>query len=337
MRMISKLPILYRRLFTISILIIIIYFGGTLGYVLLEDEYTFLDALYMTTITLATVGFHEVGQIEGTTRLFTIFLILIGITTLGYSISTITSLVVEGHIRHTFRDRKMDKKIEKLKDHIILCGHGRLGSHAAKELKLWNQPYVVIEHVQEVADDLREKGVFCLHGSAVEDDILIKAGVERARGLIAALAEDTDNLFVTLSARRINKDLEIIARANYENSEKKLISAGANKVLLPTQIAGRRMACMLVQPEVASFLDVVVETTSMDLSLQEISIEPDSIIDGVSIRETDMPYHIRIIGIKELDGEMVVNPSADHMLKAGQKVVVLGMNTEIEKYREGIN
>jgi len=334
MKFTTGIPDLYKKLILIICIIAFIYLFGTLGYLVLEDNYSLLDALYMTAITLATVGFHEVGQLHDSARIFTIVLIVLGISTLGYSVSSITSLIVEGHVRNTFRNRKMEKNINKMKGHVILCGHGRLGGHAAQELEQWNQQFVVIEHQADIAESLREKGTPCIHGNAVEDDILISAGVERAKGLIAALAEDTDNLFVTLTARRINKDLEIVARANYESSENKLIAAGANRVILPTKIAGRRMACMLAQPEVATFLDVVVETADMDLSLQEIEISRGSKLDGVLISEANMPHQIRIIGLKIPGERMIVNPTATHKLEAHQKIVVLGLNTEIDKYRE---
>ncbi|MFC1556711.1 potassium channel family protein [candidate division KSB1 bacterium] len=331
----KEIPTLYKRLLFILFLVVLIYFIGTTGYLLLEDNYSLVDALYMTTITLATVGFQEVYPLHTDSRIFTIFVILIGITILGYAGSTVTSLIVEGQLRHTFRDRKMYKDIKKLKSHIILCGHGRLGSHAARELKHWNQDFVVIEQDEQTADSLKSENIKCIQGSAIDDEVLIEAGVENAKGLIAALAEDTENLFVTLSARRLNKDLIIITRVNYEINEKKLISAGADKVILPTQLAGRRMASMLVQPQVASFLDVVVETGDKGLSLQEIEIPTDSRLDGVLIRNANMPHNIRIIGLHTFE-EMLVNPRADQKLKAGYKMIVLGENATVEDYKRQI-
>jgi len=332
----NKLPELYKRLIVILIFIAIIFFGGTAGYLILETDYSILDAVYMTTITLATVGFHEVGRLDAGARVFTIILIVVGISTLGYAVGSITSSIVEGQLRYTFRDRKMEKNISKMKNHIILCGHGRLGKHAASALKNLKQEYVIIEQDMKNAEALKEKNVPCVYGNATEDEVLIKAGVKNARGLITALAEDTDNLFVTLTARRFNKDLEIISRANYDSSENKLIAAGADKVLLPTKIAGRRMACMMVQPEVASFLDDVIDTDEMELSLQEFMIPPKSKLDGVLIKDAQMPREIRIIGLKAHDGKMIINRHADQLLEAGRKVIVLGNLIHVNKYLKEI-
>jgi len=317
-------------------MIFLIYSAGTTGYYILQDDFTPLDALYMTTITLATVGFQEVRTLNTPTRVFTIILIFGGISTLGYALTTITSVFVEGQLRHTFRDRKMENAIKKMKNHVILCGHGRLGSQAAKELHLWHQQYVVIERDREMAEKLRENNIPCVHGNATEDDVLIAAGVKNARGLIAALAHDTDNLFVTLSARRLNTNLEIVSRAEYESSEVKLFSAGANKVLLPTKVAGRRMACMLINPEVASFLDVLIETDEMDLSLQQLIIPEGSLLDDVLISEAKMPRNIRIIGLKLPGQKMIVNPPASFKLNAGNILILLGESSEIEEYRQTI-
>ncbi|MFC1555537.1 potassium channel family protein [candidate division KSB1 bacterium] len=329
-----NIPIIYKRLATILLLVIGLYAVGTIGYIIIEDA-SFVDSFLMTAATLTTTGhttFVELTSVAS--KNFTSLLMVFGVSILTYAAITLISSIVEGQLRNTFRDRKMEKTIKKLKDHIILCGYGRLGSHAGVEFKRWNKDFVVIEYHNETAEALKEQGVLCINGSAVDDSVLIAAGIERAKGLIAALAEDTDNLFVTLSARRLNRNLEIIARANYESTEIKLISAGADKVILPTQIAGRRMACMLTQPEVASFLDVVVETTEMDLSLQEIDIEAGGKLDGVLIREANMPHQIRIIGLKEAGKKMTINPGGNHRLEAGQKLVVLGENHEIELYRE---
>ena len=255
----QKLPELYRKLIYFTGLIWTILVIGTAGFKIIQPEFSLLDAFYMTTITLSTVGFQEVNPLGESAKLFTVFLIAIGITTLGYGVSSITSIIVEGQIKNTFRDRKMVKAIKKLKNHIVLCGYGRLGNHAGNELEEWNKPFVIIEHDQKIAEDLIVRNKLCIHGSAVEDKVLLAAGVERAEGLISALSQDTDNLFVALTARRLNPDLLIIARVEYESSEVKLISAGADRVLSPTQIAGRRMATMLINPEVINFLDVVNE------------------------------------------------------------------------------
>ena len=330
MLLFKALPKLYKRLLYIVILLFAILLIGTIGFRIIQPEYSVFDALYMTTITLSTVGFEEVIRLGNTAKVFTIFLIAIGISTLGYGISSITSIIVEGQIKNTFRDRKMDKKIKKLKNHIILCGHGRLGKHAALEMDSWNKPYVVIERDRKIAEKLKANNVLCIQGNAEEDTVLTGAGIECAYGLIAALSEDTCNLFVALSARRLNPDLVIISRVEFVNSEVKLISAGANKVLSPAQIAGRRMASMLIHPEVVNFLDVVIDSTDMSLTLQEFHIQKDSTLDGVLIKDSGLPKDLRIIGLKDKDEKMCVNPDAMTMLKAGQCMILLGERAKID-------
>jgi len=332
----DRIPELYRRLLFFLLLIFFVIIVGTAGYMIIEPEYSdsVLDALYMTTITLATVGYEEVFPLGDAAKIFTIFLIAIGITTLGYGISSITSLIVEGQIKNTFRDRKMEKSINKLKNHIIVCGYGRLGGHAVKELKNWNISYVIIEHNQKVAESLKENNELCIHGNAVEDSVLIAAGVEHASGLISALAHDTDNLFVALTARRLNPNLEIVARSEHENAEVKLISAGANKVISPTRIAGRRMASMLISPEVVNFLDVVVDASELNLTLQELHIKEGTSLDGVPIKDCCIPRELRIIGLKEPGGRMIVNPVAGTVLKPGQILILLGEKAKIDELKK---
>ena len=331
---IKSLPDLYIRLVRIIILIGVVVVFGVTGFMVIQPEHSFLDALYMTVITLSTVGFQEVHTLTARSREFTIILIVIGIATLGYCVSSITTFIVEGEIRNIFRDRKMDKAIKKLKDHIILCGYGRLGTYAAKELTNWNKLFVVIENLPEVSDKIKnENKMLCIQGNATEDEVLIEAGIERASGLIAALSEDTDNLFVTLTARRLNKNLSIISRSEYVHSEGKLISAGADKVLSPAQIAGRRMASMLINPEVSNFLDVFVDSWDLNLSLQEIHIRKECGIDGVLIQDSEVPRELRIIGLKDQHGKMEVNPGGDSLLRGGTVMIILGEREKIEDLR----
>ncbi|MFC1493115.1 potassium channel family protein [candidate division KSB1 bacterium] len=330
----SDIHPLYKKLLSIFFIIIVIYVMGTIGFLLLDSRYSFLEAFFMTVITVSTVGFGEVKPIDQPeTMIFTIFLIVMGIGFLGYSVSTLISFVVEGKIKNTFRDHKMQKQIAKMKNHIIICGHGRLGRHAAMEFDKKKFPYVVIEKVESVTDKLKELGIPCINGSAEYDDTLIQAGIERAHGLIAALTDDTDNLFVTLTARRLNPDLYIISRVEFENSGIKLLSAGANKVMSPAKLAGRRMASLLVNPEVVNFLDVVLESKDLDLSMQEMKIVEDSDMDGVQIREANIPFELKVIGLRDISGKIKVNPLSSENLKAGMTLMILGENYKINEFK----
>ncbi len=330
----QRLPELYKRILKILLLIGLLITFGMTGFTIIQPEHTLFDAFYMTVITLSTVGYQEVLPLSTGARAFTIVLIGIGIGCLGYSVSWITSFIVEGEIKNTFRDRKMDNTIKKLKNHIIVCGHGRLGNHAAKEILNWKQPFVVIESNRENAESLKKSGeIFCIHGNATKDAVLIKAGIQHAKGLIAALSEDVDNLFVALSARRLNKDLTIISRVEYMSSEEKLITAGADKVMSPAQIAGRRMASMLINPEVADFLDVFVDSWDLNLSLQGLHVRKGCELDGVPIKNSNLPHEIHIIGLKDENGKMEINPGGDSIINAKKTLIILGSREKIDQLR----
>lgn len=322
---------IYRKIISLVLIIFVIYLLGTLGFLLVSD-YSFIDALYLTVITLTTVGYTDYSP-DTVIKIYTIFLIGLGIGFLAYSVSTLISFVVEGQIKNTFRDHKMQKLISKLNNHIIICGHGRLGRHAASEFDKRHVSYVVIEKEEKITNKLKELGIPSINGNAEYDDTLIQAGIEKAHGLIAALTDDTDNLFVTLTARRLNPELYIISRVEFENSGIKLLSAGANKVMSPAQLAGRRMASLLVNPEVVNFLDVVMDHADMDLSMQEITINDGSDLDGVEIKDSNIPFEIKVIGLKDLNGKTTVNPLSSTDLRAGMTMIVLGQNASINEFK----
>ncbi|MCK5342542.1 MAG: potassium channel protein, partial [Candidatus Heimdallarchaeota archaeon] len=273
----------------------------------------------------------ELREMSQPGRIFTIVLIMFGFALFGYSLTSLTRIVVEGEIRNIFRNRKIEKEISNMKNHVILCGHGRLGREIAGELKKWRKEYVVIEMDETVGQELIDQHVPVVIGDATEDETLIKAGIKDAEGAIAALTDDVKNLFVTLTARKLNPGLTIVTKADQEGSEAKLISAGANKVISPAQIGGRRMASVLINPEVINFLDVVVSEKEFDLSMQEVRIQKNSIIEGLPIKDAQIPREIKVIGMKKGDGNMQINPPATQELSADSVLIVLGENVYIEK------
>lgn len=228
----------------------------------------------------------------------------------------------------------MEKDINNLKDHVIICGYGRLGKQAALELEKWKKPYVIIEADENISVHLQDSSELVVIGDATEDETLIRAGIKNAMGLIAALTDDVKNLFVTLTARKLNPVLTIVTKAEEDSSEAKLLSAGANKIISPAQIGGKRMASMLINPEVVNFLDVVISEKDIDLSMQEVKIQKNSVIEGLSIKDANIPREIKVIGLKKEEEGMIINPPSNAVLNADNILIVLGENIYIGKLLE---
>jgi len=324
---------IFRKILSILLLLLVIIILGILGYTFIE-KYTFVESLWQTVITISTVGFGEVRTMSTIGRLFSVFLIIVGFAAFGYSLTSLTRIIVEGEIKNVFRNRKMEKNINNLKDHVILCGYGRLGKQAALELEKWKKPYVIIEADENISVHLQDSSKYFVIGDATEDETLIRAGIKNAMGLIATLTDDVKNLFVTLTARKLNPVLTIVTKAEEDSSEAKLLSAGANKIISPAQIGGKRMASVLINPEVINFLDVVISEKDIDLSMQEVKIHKNSIIEGLAIKDANIPREIKVIGLKKEDEGMIINPASNAVLNANDILIVLGENIYIEKLFE---
>ncbi|NIR51897.1 potassium channel protein [candidate division KSB1 bacterium] len=315
-----------------------VFFAGTIGYILIEG-WAFTDALYMTVITLSTVGFREVGTLSAEGKVFTVCLIISGIGTVGYGIGNLAAFIIEGELRELFIKRKMERDIEKLKNHIIICGYGDEGRHASEELERSKVPFLIIEKDIELAEKLREEGVLVAQGDATQDEILLGAGVERAKGLITAVTEDSENVFVTLTARGFNSNLTIVARAAAEATMAKLIRAGADKVISSAEIGGRRMASVLLRPKVVNFLDIIMSDDELALRLEEIDIDEKSAFVGKSIRD----LHIRgrtgtlVIGFQHEGQSIQINPPAETVINVGDVLIVMGNESQVEKLRRIAN
>lgn len=324
---------IFKKILSILLLLLVITVFGILGYILIE-KYTFIESLWQTVITLSTVGFGELKPLSSSGRLFTILLIMVGFAVFGYGLTTLTRIIIEGEIKNVFRNRKMERDINNLKDHVIICGYGRLGKQAALELEKWKKPYVIIEADENISVHLQDSSELVVIGDATEDETLIRAGIKNAMGLIAALTDDVKNLFVTLTARKLNPVLTIVTKAEEDSSEAKLLSAGANKIISPAQIGGKRMASMLINPEVVNFLDVVISEKDIDLSMQEVKIQKNSIIEGLSIKDANIPREIKVIGLKKEEEGMIINPPSNAVLNADNILIVLGENIYIGKLLE---
>lgn len=308
---------------------------GTCGYVLLEG-WSVLDALYMTVITIATVGFREVGPLGDAGRVFTIGLILAGVGGLAYSFGTIVEFMVEGHLRGLLEGRRMKKRISELKDHYIVVGIGRVGSVVTHALADEGVDFVVVDAGEESVAVAEEAGWLYIHGDATDEDVLLAAGADRAKGLVTALDADADNLFVSLSARTLNPSLYIVARSSQVASEAKILRSGADRVLTPNVIGGRRMASMVLHPVVSDYLDVVTHGDQVEYSLESVQVNRGGKLSGRSIREAKVrdSTGAYILAVEGASDGLNTNPSPDTVLMPGDHLVVLGTRAQLDALAE---
>ncbi len=311
---------------------------GTAWFVMVENH-SVLDGLYMTVITVSTVGFREVVTLDGSGRLFTVFLIIAGLTVLTYTLGSIGRVVVEGSIERFVGRKRMLRDIDHLKNHYIVCGHGRMGQILCEELVKEKVPFVVIEGDPAEADDLIDKGLLVVQGDATEDEILRQAGIDRARGLVAVVSSNVDNLYITLSARVMcresNPNLYILSRATDREACDKIERAGADRVVSPYVIGGMRIVQALLRPTVNDFLEIATQTGDLDLMFEELAIGGDSSLDGVALKDSGIraSYDVVVIAIKKSSGKMVFNPGPEAMLHNGDMLVTLGDRDQLDRLR----
>lgn len=309
---------------------------GISGFMFISNE-SLIDSLYMTVITMSTVGFGTLHELNETEKLFTIFLIVLSIVVYGYSVTALTEYFANRNIFKILKDKKVHQKIQSLKNHTVVCGYGRNGKQAVAKLKQFNQPCVVIEKRKDEVEDLERDGVLFVEGDATNDDDLKKLGLERAKSLITALPSDADNLFVVLSARQFNKDFTIISRASNESSYGKLKFAGATNVIMPDKLGGAHMASLVVTPDLVEFVDRLTIAGDVEANLQEILIDD---LPAEFISKTILDLDLRkktgcnVIGYKTAEGEYVINPDAKTILVKGMRLIVLGNKEQILKLRD---
>lgn len=327
----------YYRFFVPVIILNTLLVIGTVGYMII-DNYTFLDAFYMTVITVATVGYGEVQPLSEAGRLFTSFLIITSFGTFAYAVSYITKFVVDGELNQFFKNQRLNTAIEKLSDHVIICGYGRNGRQAAQVLKKHNTRFVVIEKDTELTSQISHKfSDLVLTGDASQDEQLIKAGIMKAKALITTLPQDADNVFIVLSARHLNPKLTIVSRASDDGSDTKLKIAGADNVIMPDRVGGAHMASLLLKPDVMEFLDFVTLQSTDNNNLEEIPLTTVSEeLKNKTLKELELRNKsgANIIGYKTAEGEYIVNPGADTLIRPHSKLFVLGNPDQIQKLKE---
>jgi len=324
------------KIYVASTLLIGLLSFGTIGFRVVA-HCNWIDALYMTVITVATVGYGEVIPLDNGAKVFAIFLILTSLAVIGYSLSVITEYIIAKSNPKLIQRKKIDKMIMNLENHIIICGYGRNGKQVASKLLAHKKPFVVIENIKEIADKYEKSEIPIIYGDATDDSVLKQAKINKASGVICALPDDADNLFIVLSARQMNKDLKIISRASKTSSYKKLRLAGANNVIMPDHIGGDHMASLVVVPDLVEFLDNLSLVGKGAVNIEELPSEKltlgkenQSILD-LNIRSRT---GCTIIGYKTPGGEYIVNPQATQQLDKNSRVIVLGDAEQIKRLNE---
>jgi voltage-gated potassium channel len=321
-----------RRLLPVAIIVVLVFGFGTSGYMLIE-KWSLVEAFYMTTITLSTVGFSEVGRLSVAGRLFTVLLIFLGVGTIAYGFSTFGEYLVTAGLGGQLRRRQEQRVINRMRDHVILCGYGRVGQSAAFGLRNGSRPLVVIDRDEAALERARADGFAVAAGDATRDETLRAAGIERAWGLIVAAADDSVNLFIVLSARALNNDLYIVARSIDADNERKMRRAGANRVVSPYHIGGRHMANIAMRPYVTDFFDVVTLDDGTELWIEELRIPPRSPLVGKTLAGANVRRRtgVTVIAVLREGGEKPMLANASTRFEAGDELILLGTREQLSQ------
>ena len=321
-----------RKIARILLFLAIILITGMIGYMILLHVDA-VDALYMTVITISTVGYGEVGVMSDAAKLFSIFIIFAGLSAVGYGVSSLVSFFFEGEMRSAWRKRRMEAKIQELKNHYIVCGAGEVGRTVIKNLEAHRSSFVVIEEDEDQFEELELAGILCIRGDATHEDILEKAGIASARGIVCALDTDSENVFTVLTARQMNESIYIVSKAVEPTAHNKLKKAGANNTISPNEIGGQRIAALLLRPSVISFLDVITRAGDVTLDLAEVGIPPNSGLADKKLAEAKIPERtgLIVLALKRKDNaKFKFNPGSGEVIRVGDTMVVLGTSEQVE-------
>jgi voltage-gated potassium channel len=326
-----------RNFLIIVALLVFTIAAGTAGFEVIEG-WGFMDALYMTIITIATVGYQEIRPLGEAGRIFNMILIFFGLGTTTYVAASVVRFMVEGRIRAVMGRHRLDRKIDRLRGHYIICGYGRIGRILCRTLQQKPVDVVAIERNQDLISAMEQDGVLFIQGEATSEEVLLRAGIRRAVGLVAVLATDTDNVFLVLTARQLAPQLMIIARASLEESKSKLRAAGANVVESPYEIGAFRLAQRIMRPAVTSFLDSAFSDVRKDIQMEELAVGNESALAHLSLKDSGIrqKFNLIIIAIKKIDGAMLFNPSFETVIQPGDTVIAVGEVENLDRLEKAL-
>ncbi len=308
---------------------------GIIGYMLLL-RISFIDALYMTVITVSTVGFGEVAKMDAPAEIFSIFMIFVGVGIVGYAFTTLVVMFVEGKVRSIVKGKRMDNRIAKLKDHYIICGSGEMANVIIHQFTEEQLNFLVVTTSADDVKAYNDENILAIEGCSTQEDCLEEAGIMRAKGLVSTFDTDVDNIVTVLTARNLNPEIYIISNSTDPACSKKLMKVGANKTLSAVEISGKRMAALMTKPHVISFLDVITQVGGVELDLEEVTVMPHSYLENKLLSEAKISQKtgLSVLAIKQnKDDELLFNPPADHRFSIGEVLIVLGREEQVEKLR----
>lgn len=313
--------------------LILIFIIGTIGYHNIEG-WSLAESLYMTAITLSTIGYGDFYPVTDVGRFFTVLLVIFGVGTMLYTIGLLTETMVEARLQSLMGKGKVEKMINKLNNHYIICGCGRIGFLICKELTAEKVPFVVIENNPEIIQKIESEGFIYYKGDAAQDKTLIAAGIKRAKGIVCALPTDPENLYVILTAKELNPDIYILSRSEELESEHRLLRAGADRVMSPYTLGGMRMAMAITKPAMLDFIEITTRRQSLELRMEEVSVCEGSKFVGKSLEESEIrqQYGLIIIAVKKDTGQMIFNPMANYVISTCDKVIALGEDKDVSRF-----
>jgi len=325
--------LLKKKLLIASFLLFLILVLGTVGYVLIEG-WGIIDSFYTTVTTISTVGYGDFTPATRQGRLFTVLLVLFGVGTMLYSVSMFAEMMVEDRLKKVLGRGSMENRIERMKNHYIICGFGRMGSLICRELAEEKAPFVIIEKNPDVIQRLDDEGYVYLKGDATDDKSLLRAGIKRAKGVVCVLSTDAENLYVILTAKELHAGIYILSRCEEEVSEHRLLRAGADRVVSPYKMGGMRMAMAILKPAMMDFIEITTRRQSLELRMEEMPLSEDSSFIGKSLEASEIrkSYGLIIVAVKKDSGKMIFNPQAGYIIEKGDRLIALGEDDDVNRF-----
>jgi len=321
-----------KRLHIAFVILLLTLIVGATGYSYLEG-FDFFKALYLTVVTISTVGYGDVYARSTGGMIFTVCLIITGVGTMFYTVGLFAETLVEGRLRDIVGKGRMKRIVDSMNNHYIICGCGRIGMLICRELAAEKVPFVVVEKNQEVIDNIEEEGFIHYHGDSTEDRTLLAVGIKRAKGIVCVLPTDAQNLYVILTAKELNPRIWVLARSEEEASERRLLRAGADRVISPYTLGGNRMAMAILRPAMLDFIEITTRRQSLELRMDELAIGDRSLLIGKTLEESGIRqrYGLIIVAVKKDSGKMIFNPAAGYTIESGDKLIALGEEDNVSR------